>query len=178
MVAAVHRVEHQAVGRQHLPGLGEHRLDGGARHVLEHAVGEHHVDRARWQAGGAGVGRRVVAHDAVGGGREIAGRAGDGGGQRSLPRDDLGLGQAAELGEQRRVVGEALDQRRHQRRLEVAVEIEGVFGGTQQVEPERERRVPAGADLEQPRAGEGHAGVAQVADHQAQVVDLDVALRG
>src|SRR5262249_56242694 len=44
------------------------------------------------------------------------------------------------------------------------------------VQAERKRRVPAGADLEEPRPAHAHAGGPEVPDHEAQVLDLAVAL--
>jgi hypothetical protein len=99
------------------------------------------------------------------------------GAQRRVPCPHRGLVDAGQLGEQREVVAEPRGEPLHQVGLEVAVEVEGGDRRhPEQVQRERERRVPAGADLEQARAPEVDAGAPQVPDHDPQIVDLDVAL--
>src|SRR6185312_7485551 len=59
--------------------------------------------------------------------------------------------------------------------LDVPVQVDGDHAAcTGQVAAQRKGRIPAAADLEQPRTRHADAGLAQLVGHQAPVVDLDV----
>ena len=74
---------------------------------------------------------------------------------------------------------EAFDAGAQQVGLEMAVEIErGDARRAGEMQGEREGRIPAAADLEQVPAGHRHRGIAQMADHDAPVLDLAVELAG
>ena len=58
-------------------------------------------------------------------------------------------------------------------RPEVAIEVEAHdLLGPRQVAGKRERRIPARADLEETRTGDGAPGIAQVAGHDRPILDL------
>ena len=117
-------MEGDAAGTQQPQRAAMDAVDGVRRHMLQHAVGKHDIDRAFVQPGIGGIGGRAVIDDAFAEFRRVA-RIG---GRLQVPVAPLHVRgvRIAERRDPRQFLAQHADAQAHQLRLQQPVQIAGV----------------------------------------------------